>query len=206
MARWDVRARSAQAGAWLAGAILCAAALPAAAEVRVIDAGEGKVVIEAHDATVQQILDALGGSRTIRFQPSDALVRVVTGTYSGPLPQVLSRILAGYDHVIRSSRSGVQIDIVGAAHSPQYTGSVANAVIVSAVPHAAPRVSGNVDADEEAASQNSAAAGPHTVNLAATPHPSVPAVRPAPAVLRASQPSSGPRVSGNLDLDEEMAR
>jgi hypothetical protein len=67
-------------------------------------------------------------------------------------------------------------------------------------------VSSNVDADEEAASQNSAAAGPHTVNVAAAPHPGAPAVRPAPAVLRASQPASGPRVSGNLDLDEEMAR
>jgi hypothetical protein len=205
MAGWNVRARSVQAGLCLAGAILCAAAPPAAAEVRVTDAGDGKIVIEAHDATVREILDALGGSRTIRFQASDALSRAVTGTYTGTLPRVLSRILAGYDHVIRSTRSGLQIDIVGAAHSPQYAGSVAN-VVVSAVPHAAAHVSGNVDADEEAASQNSAAAGPHTVNLAVAPHPGASAVRPAPAVLRASQPSSAPRVSGNLDLDEEMAR
>ena len=107
MARWDVRARSAQAGAWLAGAILCAAALPAAAEVRVIDAGEGKVVIEAHDATVQEILDALAASHPFRFQASEALSRHVTGTYAGTVPRVLSRLLEGYNHVIRSGPSGI---------------------------------------------------------------------------------------------------
>src|ERR1051326_6146963 len=114
MARSDIRAR-AQGGRLLAAAIPCATGAPAAAEVRVKEAAGGRLVIEAHDATVQQILDALGPSRPIRFAASDALSRHVTGTYIGTLPRVLSRILEGYDYVIRSSSSGIKIDVVGAA-------------------------------------------------------------------------------------------
>jgi hypothetical protein len=197
MARWDVFGRSARAGALMAAAVLCAA--PAAAEVRITESGSGRVVVEAHDATVRQIIDALSTSHAIRFRASEALSRVVTGTYEGTLPRVLSRILDGYDHVIQSTPAGVRIDIVGAAKSTTSTASAANSVTVSAVPRLARKVSSNVDQDEESAVPNSAAAGPLTVNLAAGPHPSAPAARHA-------QRPGVPHVSSNLDLDEETSQ
>jgi hypothetical protein len=208
MARCNLRSRSAQAGALLAAAVLCATAAPAAAEVRVTDAGGGRLVIEAHDATVRQVLDALGHSHTIRFQASEALSRVVTGTYTGTLPRVLSRILTGYDHVIRTTASGIAIDIVGAAQSSKYTASVANSVTVSAVAHGASRVSSNVDQDEARAAENPAASGPQTVNLAAAPHPSAPPpIRPSRMMLTGNaQHPVVPHVSSNVDLDEETSK
>jgi hypothetical protein len=210
MSRWNVRTRATRAGTLLAAAIVCAAAAPAAAEVRVTDIGGGRLAIEAHDATIQQILDALGQSRTIRFQTSEALSRHVTGTYSGTLPRVLSRILDGYDHVIRTTPSGFQIDIVSTAQSAKFAAPVANSVFVSASAHG---VSGNVDLDEENARPKSAstpapksAAGAQTVNLASGPQPSAPPSQSASAPVTAAQYPGVPRVSSNLDLDEETSR
>jgi hypothetical protein len=208
MARWNVRARTAKsgalAGAWLAAAVLCAAA-PAAAEVRVTDAGGGQLVIDAHDATVQEILDALGQTRTIRFEASEALARRVTGTYAGPLQRVLSRLLDGYDHVIRSTSSGIQIDVVGAAKAGRVTASGGPTMTVSSArvgPRVAPRASANVDADEEATQPKPAPPpGPQTVNLASGPHPAAPpAIQPARAGLMGN--ALRPGVSNNLDADE----
>jgi hypothetical protein len=209
MARWNVSARTAPAGALLAALVLCVTAAPAAAEVRVTDAGGGQFAIEAHDATVQQILEALGQTRTIQLKNSEALSRHVTGTYSGTLRRVLSRILDGYDHVIRSTSSGIQIDVVGAAQSGHVAAPAGPTMTVSAVPggpRVAPRVSRNVDADEEAAQSKPAPPpGPPTVNLASGPHPGAPpAIQPSRAGLTGGAPH--PRVSSNVDADEEAAQ
>jgi hypothetical protein len=213
MARWNVRARTAKggalAGALLATVVVCVTAGPAAAEVRVTDAGGDELVIEAHDATVQQIVEALGQTRAIQFQSSEAASRHVTGTYSGTLRRVLSRILDGYDHVIRSTSSGLQIEVVGTAKSGNGTASAGPTMTVSAArvgPRVAPRVSSNLDADEEAIQSKPAPPpGPLTVNLASGPRPSAPS-----AMQRARAGLMGdalhPRVSGNLDADEENAQ
>ncbi len=208
MARY-VRARAAQAGVLLAALVLCATAVPATAEVRVTEAGDGQVTVEAHDATVQDILQVLGRTHAIRFAASEALSRRLTGTYSGRLQQVLSRILAGYDHVIRSTSSDIQLDVVGAAQSGKVTASAGPTMTVSSVraaPGIAPRVSGNFDADEEATQRKpTPPSGPQTVNLASEPHPS------APPVIQSSPPgvtskTLHPRVSSNVDADEEKVR
>ena len=164
MTRRTVRTRAAQAGALLTAAVLGLAA-PAAAEIRISDAEGGALVIEARDATVQEILDALAASRPVRFQSSEALSRRVTGTYAGTLPRVLSRLLDGYDHVIRSGPSGLQLDIVN-ADRPSRSG----APVMTAAP---------------AVRRGPAVAIPpsNTVNVAPAPYPSPPPVRPSRATL-----------------------
>ena len=97
--------------------LLCAGAAPAAAEFRVLETGPDTLVIEARNATVHEILEALSESRTFQFRSSDALSQIVTGTYSGTLPRVLSRILDGRDHVIQSTPSGVRLTVLGDAHT-----------------------------------------------------------------------------------------
>jgi hypothetical protein len=207
MACDDVRRRSVQVCALLAVTVFCASAGSAAAEVRVTDAGAGRLVIEAHDATVRQVLDALSASQAIRVRSSDALSRAVTGTYSGTLPRVLSRILDGYDHVIQSTSSGLRLDVVGVAPTAKSTVPLANAVTVAVTPHPGARISSNVDLDEEA--EQTASAGPRTVNAPATPmpHAAAPAIRTVAAVMAGgAQRPAGPRISSNVDLDEEMGR
>ena len=90
------------------------AAMPA---VRVTDAGGGRVRIEAQDASVGQVLAALQESGFIRFSASDQLSRSVTGTYTGTLPQVLSRILGGYNYnyFLHVTASGTELHAVDAS-------------------------------------------------------------------------------------------
>jgi hypothetical protein len=165
MTRRTVRIRAAQAGALLTAAVLGIAA-PAAAEVRVTEGEGDRLVVEAHDATIQEILDALATSRPIRFQPSEALSRHVTGTYAGTVPRVLSRLLEGYNHVIRSGPSGIQLDIVRAE---QPSTPRAPPVVTAAPPvRRGPAV---------------AIAPPNTVNLPPARRPSAPPVQPSRANL-----------------------
>jgi len=176
--------------------LVCAAfcATAASAEVRVSEAADGRLTIVAHDATVRQVLDALRTVRPLRLHTSDALTRTVTGTYSGPLPRVLARILDGYDHVIHLTAAGVELDIVSATTGARTPAPAASSVVM--VPNIGHRVSSNVDQDEEAA--EASAARPRTV------HATAPAVPVQPAVITGSVQASGaPRISSNVDLDEE---
>src|SRR3977135_2550337 len=116
--RSDVRHRLGPAGPWVAPAILCARSVPAWAEVRVVESGPGTLVVEARDATVEQVLEALSESRNFEFHTSRALTRVLSGTYTGPLPRVLARALDGYTHVVQSTPPGIRVSFVGAAGSP----------------------------------------------------------------------------------------
>ena len=185
-------------GCWLGAFGLLAVALaaaPAAAEVRVSEAGGGQLRVEAHGATVREVLDALRAARPIQLRTSETLTRTVTGTYSGSLPRVLSRILDGYNHVVHSTATGTELDVFGPGNGVRAQASVANSVTL--VP-SHPRVSSNVDADEEAAAR------PRT-SVVNAPSPVVP---PRPVALTGSVPHSGgaPHVSSNVDLDEETSR
>jgi len=100
---------------------LSLAGVPAAGQnlslmpVSVRDAGGGRVRIEAHDASVGQVLAALQESGLIRFSASDQLSRTVSGTYTGTLPQVLSRILDGTSYFLRVTASGTELHAVDAS-------------------------------------------------------------------------------------------
>jgi hypothetical protein len=104
-------------GLSLAGA---PAAQPSPPPVSVRDAGGGSVQIEAHDASVGQVLAALQESGLIRLSAglqvaSDQLSRTVSGTYTGTLPQVLSRILEGHNYFLRVTASGTEFHAVDAS-------------------------------------------------------------------------------------------
>jgi hypothetical protein len=133
--------------AWLpAGALVLAAfVLPAHAEVRIVQADADKLVVEARDATVREILEALSAEGVVDVRGAKDLSRTLTGTYAGQPRRVLARILEGYDNVIEASAARLRISIVGAPGAPRAAGPVVRAV---PAPKGS-RVSGNVDADEE---------------------------------------------------------
>src|SRR3977135_4107531 len=117
--RSDVRHRLGPAGPWVAPAILCALSVPAWAEVRVVESGPGTLVIEAREATVEQVLEAPSESRNFECHTSGAVTRVLSGTYTGTLPRVLARVLDGYDHVVQSTPTGIRLSVLGAAGAPR---------------------------------------------------------------------------------------
>lgn len=80
--------------------------------VSVRDAGGGRIQIEAHDASVGQVLAALQASGLIRLSDSDQLSRTVSGTYTGTLTQVLSHILEGHTYFLRVTASGTEFHAV----------------------------------------------------------------------------------------------
>lgn len=111
--------RKALTSAFHRGALLVVALLgasPASAEaVSVSDSGSGRVHVEAHDASLGQVLAALHESHLIDFSASDPLSRTVTGTYTGTLSQVLSRLLNGYNYFLHVTASGTELHVVNVA-------------------------------------------------------------------------------------------
>jgi hypothetical protein len=80
----------------------------ALAEVSVQGPAED-VRLEAQDASVNEILEALRKRFVLRFSGMSA-IRHVTVKYSGPLRRILARVLEGYDYVIKPN--GAKIDVI----------------------------------------------------------------------------------------------
>jgi hypothetical protein len=166
----------------------------AAPRVRVGDVGGGRIEIEAHDVSLGQVLAALRDSHLIQFGMSDALARTVNGTYTGTLPQVLSRILDGYDYFLQVTPSGTTLHIVNAALSGAVPPSPTAAPVMP--------ITSNADLDEEKAPRAANPANKPAVwtsRSATTPYPVVPS-------QTAGTTTSRPRISSNLDADEETSR
>jgi hypothetical protein len=72
------------------------------------------VVVEAENATVEEILVALTDTFNAQFRSAANLGKRLTGTYEGTLQQAVSHILRGYDFVMKSGPSGLEITLVGA--------------------------------------------------------------------------------------------
>jgi hypothetical protein len=72
------------------------------------------VVVEAQDATVEDVLVALTDTFNVQFRSAANLDKRLTGTYEGTLSQAVSRILKGYDFLVKSGPSGLEITLLGA--------------------------------------------------------------------------------------------
>jgi len=66
-----------------------------------------KLRVEVNDATVDNALAALRSAVDFKCLCPPALDRRVTGVYQGSIGRVLSRLLEGYDYVIKTSPSGI---------------------------------------------------------------------------------------------------
>jgi hypothetical protein len=72
------------------------------------------VVVEAQNATVEEILVALTDTFKVEFRSAANLDKRLTGTYEGTLQQAVSHILKGYDFVVKSGHAGLEITLLGA--------------------------------------------------------------------------------------------
>lgn len=71
------------------------------AETRIT--GEPDAVrIEARDAPVAEVLEALGESFGLQYRGTASLSRRVTGTYEGSLQRVVRRLLEGHDFIMKT--------------------------------------------------------------------------------------------------------
>jgi hypothetical protein len=95
--------------------LACLAALSATqadAEVRV-DGGRDEMQVRVENDTVGHVLETLGQNVSLHYRSAAPLNKVIGGSFSGSLEQVLSRVLAGYDFAVRYNLQDVEIFVVG---------------------------------------------------------------------------------------------
>jgi hypothetical protein len=95
-------------------AILLAAIVHArslGAEVRV-DGGMHDVRLEVQDASVDEALAALGTRFSLKYHSTAPLDRRINGTYEGTLERVISRVLEGYDFILRINPGTIEIIVL----------------------------------------------------------------------------------------------
>ena len=97
-----------------AASALCVLIVTAAtvhADVRV--SGDiGAVQLDASRSNVAEVLSALESAFRLRVNASIVLDKSIGGTYSGSLAEVLPRILQGYNYVIRSEPTEIEVTIM----------------------------------------------------------------------------------------------
>ena len=76
----------------------------------------GDVRVEAHDATVAEILAALGERFALRYRGTTGSDGV-TATFDGSLRYVVGRVLDGYNYFIETRGDGLEVVVLGAASS-----------------------------------------------------------------------------------------
>jgi hypothetical protein len=109
------------------GAALTAASAPAFAETQVGGSREA-VRIEAQNSSVEEILAALSRTFDMRYRSSTKLDKLRSGTYAGPLPQVLMRVLEGYNFFLKTDNGTIVATVVATANASD-TVSAASASI-----------------------------------------------------------------------------
>ena len=85
------------------------------AEIRV-QGQAGDVRLEAHDATVAEILAALGERYAVHYRGTTGSGGV-TATFEGPLRRVVARVLNGHNYVIQARGDALEVIVVSVGSS-----------------------------------------------------------------------------------------
>jgi len=173
------------------GVALAIAPTPALAEIQVRGSPEA-VTIEARDTSVEEILEALSHAFDMDYQSSVDLDKPLNGTYVGPLSRVLTRILQGYNFVLKNDNGSIAVTVVG---TPYPYAPAATSAPTTVAASGNPQAPAPVPQRSGAPAPVPAAPGPRASGSTAMPAPqpgssggtSAPVVGPKP-------PSAPPRV------------
>jgi hypothetical protein len=84
----------------------------AVAEV-VVDGGRDEMRVSVENDTVGHVLEALSEKGILHYRSAKPLNKAISGSFSGSLGQVVSRILVGFDFVVGYKPKGVEIVVYG---------------------------------------------------------------------------------------------
>jgi hypothetical protein len=135
------------------------------------------VTIDAKNASIEDVFTALERALGVRFRSSTSLQRQLTGRYEGPLPRVLTRILAGYSYVVKTSEGRTEVTVLGPQSAPARVASEVARAATNAEP--APPSSPALSSRSANTVERPAAAAPSRPGKAADDRPEPSAV-PAP--------------------------
>ncbi len=101
---------------------LTIAPTPALADMHVRGSPEA-VRIEAKNSSVEEILAALSRAFDMRYRSYASLDKPRSGTYAGPLPLVVMRVLEGYNFVLKTDNGHIVVTVVGTNAADTLPGS-----------------------------------------------------------------------------------
>jgi len=73
--------------------------------------------LTAEDASIDEVLAALSAKCNLTYSSEPELDRIVVGSYSGTLQQVVGRILEGYDYVVNVSVERIELKVLSRSAS-----------------------------------------------------------------------------------------
>src|SRR6202140_2176378 len=82
------------------------------AEVRV-NGDAGALQVAATQSNVAEVLSALESAFRLRVKTPIVLDRAIGGTFTGPLAQILRRMLEDYNYVIRWQATEIEVTVIG---------------------------------------------------------------------------------------------
>src|SRR5262245_1567071 len=127
--------------ALLLSAAAAIAPTPALAEMQVRGSPDA-VRIEARDAPVEEILAGLSRAFGMHYQLSTTLDKRLSGTYVGSLRRVVTRILDGYNFILKTDNGSIVVTVLGtpsaAAAAPASSGPKVVRQPAAAAPGAQP--------------------------------------------------------------------
>jgi hypothetical protein len=69
--------------------------------------------IETSDSPIQEVLASLRDAFQLEYRTSVQLEQSITGTYQGSLQRVLTRVLDGYDFILKNSSEKTELVVLG---------------------------------------------------------------------------------------------
>lgn len=112
------RSHCAHAAIFLLVVMLQAIPRAAFAEVHV-NGDASSVMVETQGVAIADVLNALGSKFQFSYRSSAELAQPFSGTIHGSLSKVISRLLVGYDYVIKSNESVVEVLIYASNRSSE---------------------------------------------------------------------------------------
>jgi hypothetical protein len=94
------------------GLLLCGSPIVTYAEVNVSGTAED-LHIATNDDSVAEVLSAIAAKCHASYRSSVNMDEMVSGSYSGPLESVMSRLLTDYNYVIRRDGETIEIIVLG---------------------------------------------------------------------------------------------
>lgn len=98
---------------------ICLAVAPAATFAAPQVSGSSQAVsINAQNSSIKDVLFALRQKFNLKFRSSANIDKQLTGTYQGSLLRVVTRLLEGYNFIIRSNQDRLEVTVLGTKNGP----------------------------------------------------------------------------------------
>ena len=99
----------------LSFAILIMAPACVARAEAIVSGTENQLAVEVRDTNVQDVLAILADKFGLRYHGLSAAGRPIVGTYAGSLRTVVTRLLDGYDYVMKVEGGRIEVFVLGVA-------------------------------------------------------------------------------------------